>query len=170
MELLSLQRILIDGGLLSLSLGILIVGSLILNARLWLQDYPKEVRDKVPPLSTQEKRAQKLMMLPVMALMIGVPLYSTYLLRVENGGTLPFITAYLNAFLVLHMFNLFDAVVLDVLLLSVMKPQFAILPNTEIADYHFDDWGMQFKNYLKGLVFCAVFALPLAAVALLLAV
>ena len=49
-----------------------------------------------------------------------LPLYSTYQLRLENGGSLPFITAYLNTFVVTNIFNLFDAVVLDLIILAFM--------------------------------------------------
>ncbi len=40
------QRVVIDGTLLSLILGAMIMGSLVYNPRLWLQDYPKAVQAK----------------------------------------------------------------------------------------------------------------------------
>jgi len=165
MNTLSRERILIDGSLLSLAMGIIIFGSLIYNARLWLQDYPKEIRAKVPPNTPQEKRLQRLMMIPFLLFMLGVPVYSTYLLRAENGGTISFLSAYLNVFFVLNLFNLFDAVVIDALVLALMKPKFAILPGTEGMAYLFGDWRLHLKNYVKGIVFCTVFSLPLALVA-----
>jgi hypothetical protein len=167
MNTLSLQRILVDGTLLSLTMGILILGSLRYNPRLWLQDYPKEMRAKVPPLTPQEKRQQWLLVIPFFLIMIGLPLGSTYLLRMQNGGTIPFLTAYLNTALVLNIFNLFDAVVLDILIFTLMKPKFAALPGTEGMEYLYRDWGMHLRNYLKGIVVCAVLSAPIAFVATL---
>ncbi|MFL5733946.1 MAG: hypothetical protein ACJ78Q_12190 [Chloroflexia bacterium] len=50
------------------------------------------------------------------------------------------------------LFNLFDAVVLDYLILTRMKPRFAILPGTEgLAGYQ--DLGLQGRAFLKGNLF-----------------
>jgi hypothetical protein len=165
--MLSLPRILIDGTLFSLMMGVIIIGSLYYNPRLWLQDYPKEMQARVPPLTPSEKRLQRLMMLPFMLVFIGWPLFSAYQLRAENGGTLPFVIAYLHVFFLANIFNLFDAVVIDALFIAILKPKFVMLPGTEDLVYLFYDWSMHLRNYLKGIVFCAIFSLPIAAVAML---
>jgi hypothetical protein len=166
--MLSISRILTDGTLLSLAMGVLIIASLIYNPRIWLQDYPEAVRKLVPPLSDAEKRAQRILMIPFLLLFLVGPYLSTTALRAEQGGVLPFTVAYLNAFLVLNIFNLFDAVVIDLLILTVGKPRFMILPGTTLADYGWMyDWGMHLRNYLKGIAVAAVLALPVALVALL---
>ena len=164
--MLSLPRILIDGTILSLVMSAIIFASIRYNPRLWLQDYPAEIRAKVPPINAQEKRAQRLMMIPFLLVLIGLPVYSTYLLRLENGGTISFLSAYLNAFFVLNLFNLFDAVVIDLLIGTFIKPRFAVIPGAEGMEYVFRNWGWHLANYLKGIVFCAIFSLPLALVAL----
>ena len=164
--MLSLQRIMIDGTVLSFIMGVIILGSLMYNPRLWLQDYPAEMKAKVPPNTTREKREQRLLMIPFLVVMLGVPMYSTYLLRMENGGTISFLSAYLNTFFVLNIFNLFDAVVLDLLILTLFQPKFAVIPGAEGMEHLYRDWGMHLKNYLKGIVFCTIFSLPLAWVAL----
>jgi hypothetical protein len=164
---LSLERILIDGALLSLGMSIIIFGSLYLNPRLWLQDYPPEIRAVVPPLTPHEKRAQRLLMLPFMLVMLGIPLYSTYLLRVANGGTISFLSAYLNIAAILNIFNLFDALVIDFLILTLMKPKFATLPGTEGMEHLYTNLPLQLRNYLKGIVVVAVLSLPLALIATL---
>jgi hypothetical protein len=166
--MLSISRILMDGTLLSLALSIIIIGSLIYNPRIWLQDYPESVRKLVPPLTDAEKRTQHILMIPFLLLFLVGPALSTAALRAEQGGVLPFAVAYLNTFLVLNIFNLFDAVVIDLLILTVGKPRFMILPGTTLADYgDLYDWGMQLRNYLKGIVIAAVLALPIALVAIL---
>jgi hypothetical protein len=165
--MLSLQRILIDGTLLSLAMGVIVVGSLYYNPRLWLQDYPKAMQAKVPPLTASEKRIRNFLILPVLLAFIGWPLLSVQQLRAENGGTLPFLTAYLHVFFVANMFNLFDALVIDFLFLTLMKPKFAVLPGTEGMEYLYHDWSLHIGNYLKGIVFCAILSVPIAVVAIL---
>src|SRR5262245_12376881 len=135
MNIISLPHILIAGLVLCLGMGVLILGSLYINPRLWLQDYPAPMRAKVPPLNAQEKRTQKLITIPVLLEMLFIPVYATYLLRVANGGTITFLSAYLNVFFILQLFNLFDAVVLDLIILTLIQPKFAVLPGTEGMEY-----------------------------------
>lgn len=50
------------------------------------------------------------------------------------------------------MFNLFDALVLDYLILTWMQPRFAILPGTEgLVGYQ--DLGLQARAFLRGHLF-----------------
>jgi hypothetical protein len=166
--MLSLERILIDSTILSLMIGVILLGSLIYNPRLWLQDYPAQVKAKVPPNTAREKREQYLLIIPFFLVMLGGPIYSTYLLRLENGGTLPFLTAYASTFFVTNILNLFDAVVIDLLILTLMKPKFAVISGAEGMEHLNRDWGMHLRNYVKGVLIMSVFSLPLAAVALIL--
>jgi hypothetical protein len=166
--MLSLERILIDSAILSLLIGVIILGSLIYNPRLWLQDYPAEVKTKVPPNTPQEKRQQRLLIIPFLLVMLGGPIYSTYLLRLEYGGTIPFLIAYASTFFVTNILNLFDAVVIDLLILTLMKPRFAVIPGAENMEHLNRNWSMHLKNYVKGVVIMSVLSLPLAAVALVL--
>jgi K+ transporter len=166
MNILTIQHIFIYGGLLSVAMGALIFGSLYYNARLWLQDYPAEVRAKVPPLTPAEKRDQRVLMIPFLLIMVGVPFYATHLLRVENGGAIPFLIAYLSTFLVLNVFNLFDAVIIDLVVLTFMTPAFAVIPGAEGMEHLNRDWNAHWKNYLKGIVFAAVFSLPITLAAM----
>ena len=167
MTILSLQHILIASILLCLGMGIIVLGSLYINPRLWLQDYPAEIRAKVPPQTAREKRMQKWVAAPLLLLMFGLPAYATYLFRMANGGSISFLSAYLNAFFILQIGNLFDAVILDLLVLTFMNPKFATIPGAEGMEYLYRDWSMHLKNYLKGIVICAVLSAPLALIALL---
>jgi len=164
--MLSLEQILIGGAGLSLAIGVLILASLMTNPRIWLNDYPESIRRLAAPLTPAEKRQQRLFMVPFLLAFLAVPLLSTVaFLRIS--GDAPFLSAYAHAFLVLNIANLFDAVIIDWLFLYVMKPRFAIIPE---ARGRLDTMGIgwQARNYLKGIVFCAVLALPITLVATLL--
>jgi len=165
--MLILSRVIADGLILSAALGVIILGSLYLNPRLWLNDYPKQMQAKVPPLTAREKWARGILAALFLAVIVGWLYFSTAQLKAANGGTVSFLAAWLNAFLVFNIFNLFDAVVLDLLILTLMKPRFATLPGTEGMEYLYHNWRMHLTNYLKGIVFCAVLSLPAAFVAAL---
>lgn len=163
MIILSTTRILTDGLILSVGLSILIFGSLYMNPRLWLQDYPKEIQAKVPPKTLQETRTTWVLLVLFLAMIIGTLVYSVTQLKAETGS-ISFINAFVHAFLVFNIFNLVDAVIIDLLVLTFINPKFAEIPGAEGMEYLYRDWNMQFRNYLRGIVVCAVFSLPIAFV------
>jgi len=167
LDSLALQRILINGSVLSLVVGVIILGSLMYNARLWLQDYPKPIRDKVPPLSPAEKRDRAIVAVLFMSVMFGGVILETLYLRTGQAGAISFGAAYLHIFLMLAILNLFDALVLDLFIITLLKPRFVILPGAEGMEYLFHDYRKHLTDFLKGMVFCAVGSLPFAIIALL---
>src|SRR4051812_25292647 len=106
LESLALQHTLLNGILLSLLLGVIVLGSLKYNARLWLQDYPKAIRDMVPPLSAAEKRERMVVSLVVLGVLFGGVILAMVQLRTYQAGTLSFGAAYTQIFLMLATFNL----------------------------------------------------------------
>ena len=159
---LSLPQVVVDGLILSLALSVVILGSLYLNPRLWMHDYPADMRAKVPPLTRREKQVQLVVTVLFLAAGVGALVWAGTRLLAANGGQVTFLTAYVHIFLVLNIFNVFDAVVLDYLLIARLKPKFVMMPGTAGMEYLFEDWGMHLRNYLKGIVVCAVLALPAA--------
>jgi hypothetical protein len=159
-----LQQALINGTAITLAVFVIIMGSLMYNARLWLQDYPKAIREAVPPLTPTEKRQRVVVALLFMGVLFGGLLLTAIQLR---GRALSFGEAYLLFFLMLFIFNLFDAVVIDLLILTGLKPKFVILPGAEGMEYLFNDYRKHVGDFLKGMVFCVLASLPFAALAAL---
>jgi hypothetical protein len=167
LDSLALQRTVLNGIILSLALGVIVMGSMMYNARLWLQDYPKPIRDKVPPLSPKEKRDRAVLTVLVMGVLLGMVILEIFQLRTGPAGTISYGAAFLHFFLMLSIFNLFDALVLDLFILTLLKPKFAILPGAEGMEYLFNDYRKQLTDFLKGVVFCTVASLPLAGIVVL---
>jgi hypothetical protein len=159
---LSGELLLRDGAVLCGVLGTLVMGSLYYNPEMWLQDYPPDVRAKYGPPRRPGTRLQQILVAgPMILLFLFWPVRSTRRLRARNGGRLSFPAAFLHAAGILGLFNLFDAVVLDYLILTRMQPRFAILPGTEgMAGYQ--DLGLQARAFLKGNLFVLVGGLVMA--------
>jgi hypothetical protein len=164
LDSLALQHTLFNGTIVSLVVGTIIMLSLMFNSRLWLQDYPKPIRDKVPPLSPLEKRQRLIVGVLFMSILFGMLILEALQLR---AGNVSFGTAYLHIFIVLFMFNLFDAVVLDLFVITFLKPKFIMPPGAEGMEYLLYDYRKQFTDFLKGMVFCIVGSLPFAVIAIL---
>lgn len=134
MDDLALQRTVLNGIVLSLVLGNITLAALMYNARLFLQDFPKAIQEKVPPLSPGEKRDRMVLTILFMGVLLGSLILETAQLRLMDAGQagkLSFGAAYLHVFLLLAIFNLYDALVLDLGILTWLKPKCIILPGTE---------------------------------------
>ncbi len=167
MESASLERVLIDGTILSLLLGAVIMGSLRYNPRLWLQDYPQAIREKVPPLSASEKRDRVVVGVLVIGILLGGVLLEALHLRTYQWGLAQFGIAYLHVFIMLAIFNVFDALVLDLFILTLLRPKFAFVPGIEGMEHQLFDYRKQLVDFLKGFVFSAVASLPFALIAVI---
>ena len=164
LDLTALPHTLLNGAIISVLSGIIIMGSLWYNPRLWLQDYPKPIRDKVPPLSPIEKRQRLIVGVVFMGVLLSGALLEVSRLRANQAE---FGTAYLHIFILFFIFNLFDALVLDLFIIAWLKPKFVMPAGAEDMAYLFQDYHKHFTDFLKGMVFCMVFSLPFAVIAIL---
>jgi len=78
------ERIAIDDGMLSLVGGAIILGSLHANPRLWLQDFPDDIRAAVPPKSTAERRQALAWGVPYLLALFLIPALSCGLVKHGN--------------------------------------------------------------------------------------
>jgi hypothetical protein len=162
MATLSLERLLIDGTLLGGGLGLLILLSLFVNPRIWLQDYPAEIRDQQPPLSRREKNLRALCGVFIIGGLFGGLLMSTWLLRASSGGVLSFPTAWLHMYGLFTTFNLVDAVVIDYMILGSLKPVRLLVPGSAALLQRHLTLGRYLHDFAKGQLIGVVICLPLA--------
>src|SRR5258708_17722400 len=114
-----------DGALLSFVASTYLLVLLRFNPRIFLQHYPSEIREIVPPKSEKERR-----MSIVLGLLIGVPVASAFFWRTATLGSHSFRELFAYAFGVLFIFNLVDLLILDWLILCWFEPRCAVLPGT----------------------------------------
>jgi len=151
------------GGIVVLSAVLLAMG--LRNPRLMLQDYPDDVRAAVPPKTAAERRETLWWSLPLLCLLFGTPLAATIGARLQLPG-LSFAGAFVNAFMVMIAFDLFDWLVIDWLVFCTLTPRFVVLPGTEgMAGYK--DYAMHFRGFLVGLALALVASAAIAGLTLL---
>ena len=144
------SRVLVDGAVLSALAVLLIFGSLMANPRIWLNDFPPDIRKAVPPKTDAEKRQSIAWGLPFLAVLLGGPLVSNALLEHERGGSATFGALFLNGFGVALFFNVVDLLIVDWLVLCRFTPRFLVIPGTEgMAGYR--DYGHHFRGFIIGI-------------------
>jgi len=156
------SRVVIDGAMLSAAAMLLIFGSLRANPRIWLNDFPPDIRKAVPPKTDAEKRQSLAWGLPFLAILLGGPLVSTALLERQSGGCATFGALFLNGFGVALFFNVVDLLIVDWLVLCRFTPHFLVIPGTE-GNAGYKDYGHHFRGFIIGTAMSALLGTLTAA-------
>jgi hypothetical protein len=157
-----LANALLFGLALSLVLGVIMTVSLVLAPDMWVGDYPPDVRERYGRMSPRAARLRPWVAIPFFLAIFVLPLLSLARLESELGAVL-FLPALASSFLTLMTFNLFDLLVADWLVFCTLQPRWIVLPGTEgLAGYR--DYRFHFVGFLKGIGFCLVGSLVIAAV------
>ena len=130
-----------------------------------LRLYPKEIREAATPLTPPERKTSKLVGLPFLALLIGVPIWSTLTFANAHPGA-SFVDQAAHGFGVSMVFNLVDFLVLDLLWLGVLRPKWAMIPNTEHVMFRFNT-ADHVRGFVVGTGVAVVVGLTAAGIATL---
>ena len=154
-----------DDAILAVAASVWVMGSLAYNPRLFLRHYPKEIREAATPLTPPERKTSKLVGLPFLALLIGVPIWSTLTFANAHPGA-SFVDQAAHGFGVSMVFNLVDFLVLDLLWLGVLRPKWAMIPNTEHVMFRFNT-ADHVRGFVVGTGVAVVVGLTAAGIATL---
>jgi hypothetical protein len=159
----NIGRTLLEGAILSAIASILLIAILRFNPRLFLQDYPEEIQNQVPPKTEKEKRQSLIVGIPFLIVVVAVPFVSTLILKLHGGEGVPFLHLFLNAFGVVFIFNLVDLLLLDWLMFCTITPEFLVIPGTEGSEAY-KDYGYHFRASITGTILSVVGGLVIAGV------
>lgn len=141
---------------------IFLLGLVLYNPRLMLQDYPPAIKSIVPPKTEQEKRLSTWLGLPFLLVLLAFPIYATFVFRAQNEGA-GFFSFWLYAFGIAFAFNLWDWLALDWLVFCTLTPKMFVIPGSE-GHPAYKDYFFHFRGFLIGTVFSAVLGLIAAGI------
>ncbi|MFH1975023.1 MAG: nitroreductase [Pseudomonadota bacterium] len=159
--MLSLAKILFDGAILSALASAVILISLRVNPRIFLQDYPRDIQERVPPKTPAERRLSLLIGIPFLLLLLAVPAFSSWTLKHSSSTPVTFWTLFLNASGVAFVFNLVDLLLLDWGIMCMLTPRFLVVPGSEGAA-GYKDYRYHFRGFLVGSVLSVAAGLVIA--------
>lgn len=147
-----LNAALINGGLLSLTLVVIMFISGFVALDMWVGDYPPDIRARYGPMSAKARGARPFFGAAFFLAVVIIPILGLAALR--NGlGPIGFLPAFVFGGVAVFVFNLFDLLVLDWVLFCTVQPRMMVLPGTDgMAGYR--DYRFHFIGFLKGLGFC----------------
>lgn len=138
---------------------ITLLGLVLYNPRLMLQDYPPAIKAIVLPKTDVEKRQSTLLGMPFLLALLILPF--VFVLRLDE---ISFLGLFLHAFGVVWAFNIWDWLVLDWLIFCTITPKAFVIPGSE-GHPAYKDYSFHFRGFLIGTVFSLVIGLIVAAVA-----
>lgn len=149
------------GLILSGLLTTLLFATLAWNPAIMVGDYPPDIRAKFGPPDARAQRQKRLVAVPFLGATIGVFAWAVAAMPAA-GLPQTFANVFIVGFVVAFVFNLFDLLIIDWLIVVTWRPRLIVLPGTEnLPGYR--DYAFHFRGFLIGLGFCFVAAL-LAAV------
>lgn len=158
-----LATALIVGGLISLWMAIVVLVSLWWNPEIWIHDYPPEIRAALPPKSEKARRQTVWVSILVFGGLLGLLAWLVVQLYEASGSFPGFWEVALALWIAMQIFNVFDLLILDWLLIETFRPRFVFMPGTEaFADRRF--YSFHFHGFLKGFVGITVVSVATAAV------
>jgi hypothetical protein len=161
--MLNIGKTILDGAILSVMASLFLAAILRFNPRLFLQDYPKDIQNRVPPKTEKEKRQSLVVGIPFLILLVAVPFISTLALKRQSGEDISFPHLFLNAFGVVFVFNLVDLLLLDWLMFCYITPKFMVIPGTKgMAGYK--DYFFHFRASIIGTMLSIAAGLVIAGI------
>jgi hypothetical protein len=158
---LSLRQLLKDIFWYDTAMASLILIPSYINAEMWLNDYPPDIKAKFGPMSDKAKRQAAILSIPFFFVLVGGIVWSNLRLKKAHGGRLGRKAAFLNAFALIFSGWFFDLTILDWLLFVKITPGFVVLPDTEgMAGYN--DYGFHLREHMRALPLLALGALVIA--------
>jgi hypothetical protein len=131
-----------------------------------MSDYPPEIANTVPPQTDSERRIASLIAIPFLILGLGFPIISTLMLESVLGGSISLLDAFLNLFGIMMFGTFGDLVILDLLIVGTITPDWVIIPGTEdMRDTAYKDFRKYHgKAHIRGTIIMAVLSLIIAGI------
>ena len=140
-----------------------LLGLVVYNPRLMMQDYPPAIKAVVPPRTDREKRLSTWLGLPFLLILFVYPVHAAFTFQAQAGGEAGFLPLFGYAFGIAFAFNLWDWLVLDWLIFCTLTPKWFVLPGSE-GHPAYKDYAFHFRGFLIGTAFSALMGMIAAGI------
>lgn len=151
--------ILFDGLIYTGGFALIILISVLINPRIWLQDFPDNLKNDIPPKSRKESRQTFVTGFLFALFIIGFPLYSVSQLFV--GDVVTFQTLFLHSFSVMMICNVLYWLILHLIIFNFIISHIRTVPGLK-KKFKFTGWKKQLFGMLVGILSCAFISVIVA--------
>lgn len=157
--MINISQLMLDASIYIGLATVFLVGLVLYNPRLMLQDYPPAIKAILPPKTDQEKKLSLRLGMPFLVTLLALPFVFTARL---NGTS--FLELFLHGFGIVWLFNIWDWLVLDWLVFCTITPKSFVIPGSE-GHPAYKDYAFHFRGFLIGTVFSLIMGLLAASAA-----
>lgn len=143
-----LTAALVHGALLCAWMTFVILGSLRHDPRIWQDDAPKPMQELLGPMPPATRRRRAVWGLLMLFGLVGL---AVRLMTAGLPATAGIGDRLLAAYVMFEVFNLYDALVIDIGVILLWAPDWAFAPGTK-GHPALRDWRFHVRAYLVGVV------------------
>ena len=144
------KAILKYGMILSLLFTTVVLLSYLIEPLIWVTDFPKEVQEKIGEIPPELIPVSLGIFFLLMGICLVLPIRMNKEIFRDKEDLRSYWNLLINAFLLLNFMNLWDAVVVDVLIFDTIRPDFMMIKGAEEYIEEHVTTGFHFMAFLKG--------------------
>jgi hypothetical protein len=150
----ALTAALVHGAMLCAWMTFIVLGSLRHDPRIWRDDAPKPLQELLGPMSPETRRRRAGWTVLMLIGLVGI---AGHLMSagVPESATIP--ERLLAAYVMFELFNLYDAIVLDIGVILLWAPDWAFPPGMK-GHPSLRDWKFHVRAFLTGVLAGVPFA------------
>ncbi|MBN2656578.1 MAG: hypothetical protein JXR86_05920 [Spirochaetales bacterium] len=142
-----------DGLIYSGGFALIILISVLVNPRIWLQDFPDDLQSEVPPKSRRESRQTFITGFLFAMFIVGFPLYSVAGKFSGSQVRISFLPMFLHSFYVMMICNVLYWLIFHILIFNLIISRFRTVPGLR-KRFHFTGWRNQLFGLFVGIISC----------------
>ena len=136
----------------------LVLGSYWIEPLIWASDFPKEVQKQIGTIPEEVIPLGWSIFLLIVAFCIIFPILMNRNIFKHQKEKATFLNLLSNAFLLLLLMNLWDAIVVDILIFDLLKPDFMMIKGAEDYIETYVNAQFHITAFFKGLPYLLVVA------------
>lgn len=157
-------EILLDGLIYSAGFTIIILISVLVNPRIWLQDFPDSLQKDIPPKTRKESRQTFITGFLFALFIVGFPLYSVSGFIASSQISVTFWSMFLHSFYVMMICNILYWLFLHIIIFNLVISRIRTVPGLK-KRFHFTGWRKQIFGMFVGVLSCFLISGFVATVA-----
>jgi len=156
--------LLIDGLVYTGGFALIILISVLINPRIWLQDFPEDIKKDVPPKSRKEARQTFVTGFLFALFIVGYPMFSLAGRFAGLEGHITFSQMFLHSFYVMMICNILYWLIFHILIFNVVIGYIRKVPGLK-KRFRFTGWKNQIFGLFVGVASCLLISAFVAMVA-----
>ena len=160
------NQVLMHGLIYTGGFTLIILISVLINPRIWLQDFPDYLKHNIPPKSRLEINQTFITGFLFAMFIIGFPLYSLSDLMKGTTEIFSFSSLFIHSFSIMMICNILYWLIFDLFVFNMVISRIRTIPGLK-KKFKFSGWRRQIFGLAVGILSCVIISGFVVSIALL---